>query len=82
MKEPRTKWRQRPGLKIVMNKSLSGFAIVPVEKGDEVFAAKMVQHSCGNINVAVKVGGKRVSVKETAGKCFRRSKAIPFLDQS
>ncbi len=62
VEEPGSERRERPGLKIVMNKGLSGLVAVLAEEGDEAVAAKMVQHSGGNINMAAEIGGKCVAV--------------------
>ena len=71
VEEPGAERRERPGLKIVVNESLSILVAMLAEEGNEVVATKMVQHSGGDINMTAEIGGKCVAVKEAAGKRFQ-----------
>jgi len=81
VEEPGADGRERPGLKIVVNESVSGFAVVAAKKGEKVVAAEMMKDSGGDIDLAAEIRGKSVAMKKAARKRFDGGEAGGFTDE-
>jgi len=81
VEEPGAERSERPGLEVVVEEGLRGFAVVLSEECGQVVAAKMMDDSGGDVDVAGEAGGEGIAVKKMARKGFGASETAGFFDQ-
>jgi len=80
VKEPGAERSEHPRLKVIMNKGLGRLAVVPCEECGEIGAAKMVEDSGGDVELAGKVRREGVTVEKTTRERLGIRKAVGFFD--
>ena len=81
MEKPRANRRQKPRLKIVMQKRMNFRLVVPVQEFHQRIAAEMMNHAGGEIDLPGVLRGKRVAMHELARQIFRARQSSRFVDE-